>query len=282
MGDARDAERLDVPLEAQFEAADELALGEAVAGRLLAELPLWDSDLVGAYVSYVGMRLLEGEAEPGPRWVFALVDSDAVNAFSLPGGFVFVTRGALEQCASEAQLAALLAHEIAHVQGRHALRTLDVHRLDVLRDASRQELDALVEPDEALAELVADLQQVGDELHAMTQAPYSQGLEREADAHAVRLLWRAGYALAEAEGLLEAAGRDGGGSRFSSHPPAADRLAVVRDEVARVLRGGDDVGSVGLERMHHVVEGALLRRRLESEDAVAEEAPGDDGHQGSR
>lgn len=238
-------ERFDVPLAESLNEVDEIALGTAAAARILHDTPLLANEALAAYVSFVGLRLVEQLPVDRTTWHFAVLDTDAVNAFSLPGGLVFLTRGAFESCANEAQVAAILAHEIAHVVRRHAVVSLDKDLLEVLRNAARRELDELLQTDAETQQLIAELDQVGDDLYAMTQAPFRQGLEIEADREAVFVLVAAGYDPREGLALLQQlAKREQGASLLGSHPPASARIEVVEKVLAEAPRAG----SVGLER----------------------------------
>ena len=108
---------------------EEIAMGREAAAQLLGGLPLVDSPATQRYVGQVGQWIaLQGE-RPALPWRFALVESPAINAFATPGGIVLVTRGLYELLQSEDELAAVLAHEIAHVQRRHHYTVVRNQRL---------------------------------------------------------------------------------------------------------------------------------------------------------
>lgn len=207
------------------------ALGEAVAARVLADTPRTTSAAWQEYVTLVGLRL--ADHAPGSaltRWSFTLVDDPRPNAWSTAGGFVFVTSGALAVCADEAQLAALLAHEIAHVARDHALRSLDGAKHRLMLDSARAELTAsLPAASPAHQALIDELTGACDALWQTSRAPLDQAFEHEADALAVQLLQRAGYAPGAALEVLERVAReDAAGHALTSHPPAGERAARVR------------------------------------------------------
>lgn len=238
-------ERFDIPLAESLNEADEIALGTAAAAHILHDTPLLENEALTTYVACVGLRLVDHLPADRATWRFAVLDTDAVNAFSLPGGLVFLTRGALENCSNEAQVAAVLAHEVAHVVLRHAVTSLDKDLLEVLRNAARREMDELLQTDEETQHLIEELDQVGDDLYAMSQAPFRQGLEIEADREAVFVLVAAGYDAREGLALLQQlAEREQGASLLGSHPPASARIEVVEKALGEAPRAG----SVGLER----------------------------------
>lgn len=103
---------------------EEIALGRDWAAMLLGAAPLWRDEAAQAYVNRVG-RWLTLHAERGTLpWRFGVLDSANINAFATPGGHIFVTRGLLMQLRSEAELAGVLAHEIAHVVQKHHLNAV--------------------------------------------------------------------------------------------------------------------------------------------------------------
>ena len=103
---------------------EEADIGRVVAARILKTYPLSDNDMLQQYVTLVGKTVAAYSARPTLDWHFAVVDSDVVNAISAPGGFVFITTGALKQMHSEAELASVLGHEIAHITQKHVLKEI--------------------------------------------------------------------------------------------------------------------------------------------------------------
>jgi beta-barrel assembly-enhancing protease len=102
----------------------EAEIGNASAASLLGAAPLVQNDKLQAYVNQVGLWLAMQTERPDLPWRFGVMDSDSVNAFAAPGGYVFITRGLLLRMRSEAELAGVLAHEIAHVLKRHHLAAI--------------------------------------------------------------------------------------------------------------------------------------------------------------
>jgi predicted Zn-dependent protease len=102
--------------------AQEIEMGRAADQELRREMPVYDNPALQRYVEDIGMRLARTSHRPNLPWQFTVVDVAAVNAFALPGGFVYVTRGLLAYLSSEADLAGVLGHEIGHVTARHSVQ----------------------------------------------------------------------------------------------------------------------------------------------------------------
>ena len=113
----------------EFETGDiqaEVAFGREIAARILGREPLRDEAELARYVTLIGQALALNSGRSELSFYFAVLDSEQVNAYSTPGGYIFVTRGALKQMRDEAELAAVLAHEIAHVQLRHIVNAMHI------------------------------------------------------------------------------------------------------------------------------------------------------------
>jgi len=232
---------------------EERALGEAAAIELVSARGylLHGTKTSGAgtqstvYLNRVGRLLAEASSRPTAPWAFGIIDSDEVNAFSTPGGFVFVTRGLLAQVKNEAQLAGVLAHEIAHVTERHALdhyrgfkasrcraafasrkagEAASVVQSELLRafDAPGGFIDFSAAP-ELLAELGAD---VAGAIVARRVEPEK---ETAADRVALELLVAAGY---QPEAYVAFLGTLPETFQRGSHPPRAERIAATRAAIA--------------------------------------------------
>lgn len=100
----------------------EIALGRQMHPRILQEMGVYDNAQLNAYVQRVGEKLAANSHRPDLIYRFTVLDSQDVNAFALPGGYIYITRGLLAYLNSEAELAAVLGHEIGHVTARHTVR----------------------------------------------------------------------------------------------------------------------------------------------------------------
>jgi len=120
-------------IQADVEAETEF--GSDVAARILGEYPLVDNPEVNRYLNLVGNAVASRGSRPELTYHFALVESDTVNAFAAPGGYIFVTTGAFRILRDEAELAAVLAHEVAHVNQRHIVKELGIRGSDAAPEA---------------------------------------------------------------------------------------------------------------------------------------------------
>ena len=218
---------------------EEQELGEQMAATLLGAAPLSTREAEQAYVARVGHWVARHSSRPELQWRFAVLDDDTVNAFAAPAGHVFITRGLLLQLNSEAELAGVLAHEIAHVTRKH--------HLDAIKKAAGMEVAGGVlgmvrgRRGESRTERM-----VGDRVVGATRELYSRGLDRgdeyEADRWAVTYMARAGYdpfAFAAVLQWLDSVVAED--SRvallFTTHPAPAERLERVAEQLTGPYSG---------------------------------------------
>lgn len=102
--------------------SEEISLGRSYHQQVLQDTPLYTNQRLADYVNEVGQRVAKASHRPGLDYHFYVLDSTQINAFALPGGYIYVTRGLLAYLNSEAQLAAVLGHEVGHVTARHSVR----------------------------------------------------------------------------------------------------------------------------------------------------------------
>jgi len=225
----------------EFTEAEEADIGRVVAARILQTYPLSKNDKLQQYVTLVGNTVAGYSARPTLEWHFAVLETDVVNAFSCPGGFIFITTGALDQIDSEAELAAVLGHEIAHATQKHILK--EVKRANTISAA--QDLAATTSSGsfltDALGEKISNLA-----YEKLFTTGLSRRDEQEADKIGVELANAAGYRASEFLGFLDALHELEGESEMkvltATHPGAADRKTYVKPLVA------SDSGEVLAER----------------------------------
>jgi predicted Zn-dependent protease len=213
-------------------------LGRAVAAKIFQSYQPLDRPGANAYLNLLGQSLaiFSDRPETFGGYHFLLLDSDEVNAFAAPGGLILVTRGMLRCCENEDELAAVLAHEICHVEMKHGLRSIKQGRLTeaftIIAAESAKQFGS-----EDLAKLTREFEaSVGDVVMTLTTSGYSRTQERDADAAAVQLLRRAGYPEAAMITMLQRMDErlaDAGGLGFAkTHPSAKSRENSLRSAVA--------------------------------------------------
>ncbi|MBU1487623.1 M48 family metalloprotease [bacterium] len=133
---------------------EEIALGEEIAARIKQKYGVYHNEDVRRYVSLVGEAVaLESKRVDGKkiRYHFSILDSDSINAFSCPGGYIFVSKGLLKKVENEAQLAGILGHEIAHVTQKHVVKAIQKANIvalsaeEALKDKDSKEFKKIVD-----------------------------------------------------------------------------------------------------------------------------------------
>lgn len=201
---------------------------------------------MAVYVATVGKNLAAQSSRPGLRWTFGVLDSPVVNAFSAPGGYVMVTRGLLEKIDNEAQLAGVLAHEIAHINEKHALkayREIRTHECKGAVLAARAQ-GTLKNVDNFASQVlntdvrIADAAVIGKLTDLLVKVLVGNGFEQQqehgADAAAAELMARAGYNPFEYIAFLEKI--PDGPQNYSKHPSRQERQKNLRSVVAALAQ----------------------------------------------
>lgn len=204
--------------------AAEVQFGRNVAARILGRYSLQEDEALTRYVNLVGRSVAAYSSRPELEFRFAVLASHSVNAYATPGGYIFVTRGALDQMQDEAELAAVLAHEIAHVSERHIVKALNVGaaQADATAGLSRL-LGSAAEPTRTA------FTQALDKAMALL---FDQGLEQkdefESDRVATELLMLTGYDPGALRRYLDRISEIGRRQTVThTHPPFADRLHAL-------------------------------------------------------
>ena len=109
--------------------AQEIAMGQQYAPQVAASMGIYDDPELQSYVEGLGMPMARDPERPQLPWQFQVVDDPAVNAFAVPGGFIYVTRGILAHMNSEGELVSVLGHEIGHVTAKHSVSQISRQQL---------------------------------------------------------------------------------------------------------------------------------------------------------
>jgi predicted Zn-dependent protease len=232
----------------------EVAMGRDADKQIVAQLGLYPDDELQAYVNRLGQSLARDSERPNLPWTFRVVDDPVVNAFALPGGFIYVTRGLLTHLTSEAELVAVLGHEIGHVTGRHSVEQMSKQQLAQVGLIA----GAIASPEFAR---YADLAQTGLGLMFLK---YGRDDEREADSLGLRYLVKDNYDPREMPQVFETLGRvsaQQGAGRvpgwLSTHPAPENRVQRISSEIA-ALNQDFSQATVGQERYLAQIDGVVF------------------------
>lgn len=193
--------------------------------KIVKQYGLYDNKALQAYVSGIGTRVTQETERPDITYKFYILDSPIVNAFALPGGYIYVSRGLLALANSEAELAGVLGHEAGHVTARHSAER---YSRGVVTSLGGTLLSAAL-GSSAASQAIG----LGTNLYL---SGYSRGQENEADALGLRYMTQGGYDPDALSGFLKSLGEDKelaqkmsgkreGAAYFSTHPPTPERVA---------------------------------------------------------
>ncbi len=199
--------------------SEEIAIGRQIAGNLLGAAPLVKDDKLQKYVNRIGRWIATQSERPDLPWHFGVIQSEDVNAFAAPGGYIFITLGLYRTFQSEADLAGVLGHEIGHVIRQHHLKILQQSKLV---DAGGKALSTSVGGNDKVQQLIGS----GAEIVARG---LDKDAEFEADRIGVVLATRAGYDAYGLPSVLQLIGHaakddDRVALLFKTHPLPEDRL----------------------------------------------------------
>lgn len=210
----------------------EYYIGRAVTAAILATYTPYDDPELNRYINTLGnaLALHSNKPETFGGWSFLVMDTDEINAFAAPGGFILISRGMLDLCQNETELAAVLAHEIAHVELDHGLRAISKSRwtsaFTILGAESARNFGG-----EELAELTTVFEDsISDVTSTLVNSGYARSLEREADAAAIIILERVGYNPKGLVNMLKAMDQQLQNDHrgfAQTHPPPLSRVTDI-------------------------------------------------------
>jgi predicted Zn-dependent protease len=205
--------------------SQEVSLGKEFSAQVDTTNPISDDSVIIAYVDEVGQKIARISDRADLTYHFSVIDTPVVNAFACPGGFIYVYTGLLKTMDNEAQLAAVLAHEISHVVARHGVKRLQqVLGLQILLSIALGESSELTQ------------QAVGTGIAVLIQG-YSRDNEFESDEYGTLYMQKAGY---NPEGMVELLGKLLEMSQhepgffeeiMATHPPTSNRIQRVKSQI---------------------------------------------------
>jgi predicted Zn-dependent protease len=218
----------------------------------------YDDPVIGGYVASIGGRLASHSERADLKFRFTVLNSPVVNAFALPGGYVYISRGLLALANSEAEIASVLGHEIGHVTARHSAQR---YNKSVMLGLGSALLGAV-----SRNRNVGQLAQMGSEVYLKS---HSREQEHQADELGIRYLARTGYATQDSVSFLRSLqaestlarsiagkqGKDPAASIFSTHPRTADRVQRTARETARANPNAPNLRSRLLDKLDGMIYG---------------------------
>jgi predicted Zn-dependent protease len=238
---------------------EEYYLGRAVAAKILSRYKPYQNQRLNRYVSKVGLSLALYSERPNTfsGYHFLVLDSDEINSFAAPSGFIMITRGLLNSLPDEDALAGVLAHEIGHVVAQHGLKSISQSNMSnalLVAGKAACRLNCAEGADQLLNAFDGA---VTDVFQTILEKGYGRDQEYEADQLALSILSSTGYsavALPQTVSNLEQSGRALGGGLFGSHPNPLDRIKKMK----RALKGKDEgaqAQALRAERFKQAVRG---------------------------
>lgn len=214
----------------------EVSMGQQGAQEVAQSIGVYNSAELNAYVNSVGQRLAAVSERTDLPWSFKVVDDPGVNAFALPGGPIFITRGLLAHMENEAQLASVLGHEIGHVTAQHSVNQMSKTQLANIGLG----LGA------AISKSIAQFGGLGEQGLQLLFLKFGRDDERQSDDLGIRYALKAGYDVREMPKVFETLGRVGesaGGSKvpswLQSHPQPDERVRRGEKKIAALEQSFD-------------------------------------------
>lgn len=221
-----------------FSIEQDVDLGRHAAQEVEQQMPMLNDTEANAYIQDLGRKLARNTNLPDLPWQFKVVNSSDVNAFALPGGFVYVNRGLIEMSDTEGQLVGVLSHEISHVTLRHSTNQMSKA---MVAQAPLSILGGLFGRG-----LIGQLAQLGIGVGAnLAFMRFSRTAETQADVVGTQLMVRSGYDPNEMIHMFEHLEqlRKGQPSRmeqwFSSHPSPENRIGNINREISQMRPSGN-------------------------------------------
>ncbi|CAN5507421.1 hypothetical protein BH23ACI1_BH23ACI1_21390 [soil metagenome] len=228
------------PPDNKYQPAEDVKIGRETAAEVRKQLPMLNERAVNTMVEQIGRRLVNhipsNMRHQGFRYTFEVVNLREINAFALPGGPMFLQRGMLEAAKSDAEVAGVMAHELAHVVLRHGTAQATKAQPYQIGAIAGQILGAIVGGREG--EYIAGGSQV---VAGTLFMRYGREYERQADLLGAQIMARAGYDPREMANMFRTIQSQGGAVRapewLSSHPDPGNRYTAINEEAATLQVG---------------------------------------------
>ena len=225
-----------------FTPEQEYYIGRTVGAVIINKYKPYNDKKANAYINLLGQTLAKASDMPETfnGYHFLILDSDEINALAAPGGLIFITRGMLRCCRNEDAVAAVLAHEIGHVQFKHGLQAIKKSRITSALITIGAE-GAKTFGEEDLASLTATFEDsISDITSTLVNNGYSRKFERQADIAAVTILKRVGYdpnGLVDMLKVMDKKLKPGSPDFAKTHPSPASRIADIQKDIGKYAGG---------------------------------------------
>jgi len=219
-----------------FTPEQEYYIGRTVGAVIINKYKPYHNKKANAYINLLGQTLAKASDMPETfnGYHFLILDSDEINALATPGGLIFITRGMLKCCRNEDAVAAVLAHEIGHVQFKHGLQAIKKSRITSALITIGAE-GAKTFGEEDLASLTATFEDsIADITSTLVNNGYSRKFERQADIAAVTILKRVGYdpnGLVNMLKVMDKKLKPGSPDFAKTHPSPSSRIADIQKHI---------------------------------------------------
>ncbi len=225
----------------------EMQLGGDINEQIAKEVKFYRDRSINEYVREIGERLTPHSTRPNLDFKFQVVDDDAINAFATMGGYVYVNTGLLKAADNEAQVAGVIAHEMGHITGKHAIKQIRRQIITQgLANAAGLERNQLI--------------QLGAEV--VLRLPHSRRHEYDADRRGLENFVAAGYAPIGMVQFFQKLVRNGASlpTILSTHPDTKDRIIALEEMIQQQYPGREKVG-YGLDADAYAQKVKSLKRR---------------------
>jgi predicted Zn-dependent protease len=228
----------------------EIDIGKKSHGQFEKEFGgFYPDENVQRYVNAVGMDMARQSGRPNLQWQYRVLNSDQINAFAVPGGYVYITQGLLFRMQNEAQLAGVLGHETTHIAHKHSVKQIE--------NAQGWQVVGLIGSIFG-GSAVGDITQIVGSLASMK---YGRDQEKDADLTGLKFMTKAGYApqgMVQVMQILQKSGGGGPPEFLSTHPNPGNRIEYLTDTIKKSYVPAAETGRFGDQDFEKNVSG---RRR---------------------
>jgi len=234
--------------------SQEIRLGQQTHKEILEEYGMYDNPSLNAYVNEVGQRLAKVSHRNHLQFHFTVLDSPIINAFAVPGGYVYITRGSLATFNSEAEMANVIGHEIGHITAKHSVKQIS-------RTQTYSILSTIIA---SIDKKLATAKRISDTAAGLVFLKYNRDNERESDQLGMEYAVKAGYnpkPMADfLETLLRKEKEEAHGSLpgfLSTHPTTNERIDTVKIEADQLSRNSRTLTKTGYNEYKSRIDGMV-------------------------